>query len=141
MVDYAEDGNNEIRRWSASRIIAAVILLFIIAGGLAYGIYSWTYNNTTHSTARASNSSSSNSGSTPPVPISSPTHNNGSSSSNVAAPNNGEGTSSTPVSTTPAPTATQLTNTGPGDTALIGFMVATVLGTVIHYRWRRIRQS
>jgi hypothetical protein len=34
-----------------------------------------------------------------------------------------------------------LSNTGPGDTALYGFISATIIGTLSHYGWRRFRRN
>lgn len=125
----------EPRRWAPSRIASAAILALLVLGGIAYGIYSLTGgsgNNNKSSTSNSQNltapkpktSQAPKTSSTPPA--------TSGSSSTSAANGSSSATSSQGGS---------LSNTGPGDTALIGFVGATLLGTAVHYGWRKLRQA
>ncbi len=122
------------RRWSATRIASAAILLIVILGAVAYGIYSWANSgsNTKHNQT-ASNSVTNNSANNLAQPF--PKTNSSGSNSSAGA----SGSTTNGVSGQSASNSSTLTNTGPGETALIGFMAATAVGTLIHYGWRRHR--
>lgn len=110
-----DNGSNMPMRWAASRIASAVILILLVLGGLAYGIYSLV-----------------NSSDTTPTPHST-THTKQAPITKVTAPT----PSSSIAAQTPSDTQTQLTNTGPGDVALIGFIGASLIGGLGHYAWRK----
>ena len=127
------DSNNESgqpRRWELSRIASAAVLVLIALGGLAYGIYSLIGNSTP-----------SNSGvNAPPASSTRPTQ---SVSPNSQLPSNYSSVSGTPslsnnaAQNSSSSSGVQLSNTGPGNVALYGFVIASLLGTVGHYGWRR----
>lgn len=153
----------EPRRWSSSRIISAAVLIVIVLAAIAYGVYNLTQNGNSRSntainsgnlvapTPSKSNSNTTklNSGTShgvngPSHKTTSQTKSNTKSNSSTGVASNA-GTASTNGSAnpagTPAPTApsNQLTNTGPGDSALFSFMFVAFLGSVAHYGWRKHR--
>lgn len=129
-------------RWSLSRIISAVILLIIVVVGISYGIYDLTSkgsNSANHSVSNGSHLVNP----TPPTSTknkSTTTNtkgvNNPAISTNANTNNATKQTTSTSP-TTPAVSSNKLTNTGPGDVAVIGFIGAFSIGFAIHYSWRR----
>lgn len=145
MADIAPD--IEPREWSVRRIATTVILLILLVGGVVYSIYSFTRgsgpSNSNQAISNSSNgaisskpkesggSTNKSSASPSPAPSSSPVVGSASGSSQ-----------SSPTATPAAPNnsgASQLTNTGPGDTAFISFAVASIVGTIGHYGWRKFR--
>lgn len=137
----------DTRRWSASRIASAAVLLVLVLAAIAYGIYSWVASGSSSSKTTATNQQL-----TAPVPNSksgsSTTNNkttnsknttkstsNGAVSSSVGS--NGTNAAKSASGSSSTAGTTSLSNTGPGDTAAIGFIAASVLGTAFHYGWRR----
>jgi len=126
-------------RWSLSRVVAAVIILIIVLGGIAYGIYSVTQNgsNTKQTIAKSNHLVN-------PTPPTSASNNN---QKKTVAPSTTSGKSSAAVnkntssSTTSSTSSSsgQLTNTGPGNTAIVGFISAFLFGMLLHYLylWRK----
>lgn len=136
----------DTRRWSASRIASASVLLLLVLAAIAYGIYSWVASGSSSSKSTAINqhivapapntkngsSPKSNKSTTSKTTVNAPAK--GSSSVSANAGSNG---TSTAKSASGSTATTSLSNTGPGDTAAIGFVAASVLGTALHYGWRR----
>ncbi len=149
--------DNEPRKWSVSRIASAAILLILFFGGIAYAIYSFTQGSGSSSNQAASNNqtlpgitqqkSSPSTGSTKSsTPKSSAPTGSGNTSSTktttgASSAGSGQQSSQSTGSSTTAGSSSQLANTGPGDTALIGFVVASILGTISHYGYRKARSS
>ncbi len=143
-------GSEEPRRWAPSRIASAAVLVILVLGGVAYGIYSLTSSGGSGSNSPFSTKN--NQHLTSPKPKSSnnaPIANNNSSSSNKSTSGSTKSTNDTSTSGGSTPSSggssttsgQQLSNTGPGDTAIIGFAAAAVLGTVAHYGWRKLRSE
>lgn len=148
------NGSGEPRRWAPSRIASAAVLVLLVLGGIAYGIYSLTSNGSNNSNNVNPNSSKSQnltnpapqkgtSKSTPPK-----TATNGGKTSTSGSKSSGTSSSSSSASSsasggaTPSTTANgQLSNTGPGDVAAVGFVVASVVGAFAHYGWRKFRSA
>ncbi len=123
-----DDDGNEPRRWAPSRVASAGILVVLILGGLAYGIYSLVNTSSTTTTHPHT-----------VAPALKPKQN-----SSPAKPTTTPGattTSPAPFSSAKVPPSNSLSNTGPGDTALYGFISATIIGTLSHYGWRRFRRN
>ncbi len=113
-------------RWAAKRIASAIILVALILSGLGYGIYS-ILNNSSSPAVSKPQSSSKVAASKPK-----PTTNNPPSSSVSSA-------ASGSTAVVPAATASgQLTNTGPGDVAIIGFMGVSLIASLAHYGWAKL---
>ncbi len=128
MAEVPDSGNSSLRRWAPSRIASALVLVIVILGGAAYGIYTLTSS----SPSKPSVSSQSPKEQSTKSPNSGT--NNSSSGSNPGSSN------STP-STNQGNSSGSLTNTGPGDTALISFIAFSAIGTVTHYALRKLRSS
>ncbi len=135
-----EENNN--MKWSISRIISAVVLVLIVLGAIAYGIYSLTQSSspshnqtatTTHLTAPSPNTKSKSS--------SKNKTNAAANKQPVASANTAPSTTNQPSSSTVSGSSKQLTNTGPGETALYGFILASIIGYSIHFFWRKIQNS
>ncbi len=128
------------RRWAINRIVSVAILMLLVLGGVAYGVYNLTSgssSNLLHKTKTTTNESHLAS------PVRQKKTNNSSNSYNQtnlstgsigAASNKATGLSVTPSSG-------QLTNTGPGNVAFVGFGIVTVISTIFHYGWRKRRTS
>lgn len=124
-----DDNGNEPRRWAPTRVASAAILLVLVLGGLAYGIYSLVNTSSTNTTTHphaVEPALKPKQNSAPVKPTTTPSTTT---------------TSPAPSSSTTAPQSHSLTNTGPGDAALYGFMAATIIGTLSHYGWRRFKRN
>jgi len=121
------DGSNEgtPTRWSVSRVIAAVFVLVVILAGVGYGIYSLTRP------TKASPAVSSHL-------VAPKTTTNKPTTSPTTKPTT---TQVKPAVTPPPATTKQLTNTGPGNIAIIGFLAAFLVGAAFHYGWRNKHHS
>jgi len=136
--DSSSNEQQHPREWSLSRVAGAVVILIVVLGGIAYGIYSLTNSST--STKPTTSQSSHLVNPTPPPTTSktkTSTKPSNTSSTNGADAAKSSNQNSSSASTSPTSNSTQLTNTGPGDVAIIGFIVAFVLGGAIHYLWRK----
>ncbi len=135
MSDSSSNEQQHPRAWSLSRIAAAVIIVIVVLGGIAYGIYNLTKSSapTKPTTAQSSHLVNPTPPSTTTKTKTSTTKSNNTSSASAA---NSSSQNSSSLSTSSS-THTQLTNTGPGDVAIIGFIVAFVVGGAIHYLWRK----
>ena len=144
--------DNEPREWSFSRIASAAILLILFFGGIAYAVYSFTQGSGSNSSSKQSAtnilpSQSTGSGVKPKTQTKSSStsktapSNNATTSKSQAATSNSGASSGTSTAQSATAGTSQLTNTGPGNTAMIGFIVAAVLGTIGHYGWRKARSS
>lgn len=154
-----DQGSEESRRWAPSRIASATVLVLLVFGGIAYGIYSLTSSSGSGSNNNNPLSTSNNQHLTSPKPRSSNTHsvtnNNSPSTTNKSASggssvgaktsdgvSNISGTAPSVSNNSSAPQSNQqLSNTGPGNIAMIGFVVAALLGTIAHYGWRKLRSN
>ena len=125
------------RRWSATRIASAAVLLIVILGAIAYGIYAWVNSGGSgkHNQTASNSVTNSSPNNNLAQPFPKANNSNGSGSTNGSSANNSTSGQSAANSTT------QLSNTGPGDTTLIGFLAATVTGTAVHYGWRKLRSN
>ncbi len=112
-------------RWAAKRVASAAILVILILGGLSYGIYSLVNTGSSPTVSKPQSSSSSKTKAALPKQT----------ASNV--PSTSTSQASTPTSST-SQTSGQLTNTGPGDVALIGFISVTFVAALAHYTWRKL---
>ncbi len=122
-------------RWSASRIISAAVLLIVVLGAIAYGIYSLATGGGSKPNIAVNNSHS--------FPAPNSNTQPGSNSSPATSPGSGSAATNSTGSSSQTGTAStsNLSNTGPGDTALIGFMAAFIIGTTAHYGWRRLHSG
>ena len=123
-----DDNGDEPRRWAPSRVASAAILVVLVLGGLAYGIYSLVNTSSTTTTRPHA-----------VEPALKPKQN--SAPAKPATTPSATTTPTAPSSSTTAPQSHSLTNTGPGDAALYGFMAATIIGTLSHYGWRRFKRN
>jgi hypothetical protein len=113
-------------RWAAKRIASAAILVLLILGGLSYGIYSLVNTGSSPTVSKPQSSSK--------VKAPAPKQTTTSTSPSVASQ------ASTPIPTpTTAQTSGQLTNTGPGDVALVGFISVTLVAALTHYGWGKLK--
>ncbi len=135
MSDSSSNEQQHPREWSLSRIAAAVIIVIVVLGGISYGIYNLTKSSapTNPTTAQSSHLVNPTPPSTTTKTKTSTTKSSNTSSASAA---NSSSQNSSSLSTSSS-THTQLTNTGPGDVAIIGFIVAFVVGVAIHYLWRK----
>jgi predicted PurR-regulated permease PerM len=122
-------------------VFAAVIILIIVLGGIAYGIYSVTQNgsNTKQTIAKSNHLVN-------PTPPSASKNNqkktvapSTTSGKSSAAVNKNTSSSTTSSTSSTSSSSGQLTNTGPGSTAVVGFISAFLLGMLLHYLylWRK----
>lgn len=134
------------RRWAPSRVASAAVLALLVLGGIAYGIYSLTAGSSGPSSSTSTIGGTHLVNPAPQAATNPPTGSSKSSPSKTApAPSSKTPATSSPSSSSPSSTGAsstgQLTNTGPGDTAFIGFVSAAAIGTILHYSWRKWRQS
>jgi hypothetical protein len=126
MGEISDNDDVGLRKWSISRIASAILLALIVLGGAAYGIYSLVSSgpskpSVTHHVATNQSAKSPKAATTTPPSTKSTT-----------------GESSSPnTNSNVAPSSGNLTNTGPGEDALIWFGAATAIGTAGHYLLRR----
>ena len=117
-----DDGFSPPMRWAARRLLIAAVLVALIIAGLVFGIYSILNN--------SSVSAPSIKGSNHSLSTKAPSTAKTTSNSNVAQQNQNQTSTTTTQQS-------QLINTGPGSSILVGFFAFSVLGTVMHYTWRR----
>lgn len=139
------NGSIEPRRWAPNRIASAAVLALLVCAGVAYGIYSLTSSNGSNQSTTSGNqqltSPSPNSRGSTKAPSSSQPSSKGSANSQPSVSSNSGSNSSTTTSGGAVSQGGQLTNTGPGDTAVIGFGIAFMVGTLGHYSWRKLRSN
>lgn len=133
-MDNIEIPPQQSRQLSINRVVLAVLGLIIILVGAVYGIYSLSQPSARNKPAVSTNK----------LVSPHPANNNQTNSSAATTPNkNGSVASNSGTAQSnnqPGTGSSQLTNTGPGDTAAIGFIVATMFGAAIHYSWQRKQQ-
>jgi type VI protein secretion system component VasK len=122
--------DSESRNWPLLRIISASLLVLVVLALIGYGIYSVVNNN-------SSNKVATNALPKTPAGISQQQNNSATNpNSNQAGGAPTSGSSATTMPSSPS----QLTNTGPGNSVIIGFSLAFAGGTALHYVWRRQKQ-
>lgn len=132
MTDQNIDGS---RKWSVSRILAASLLCLILALAIAFGIDRLIAPNATTKVSKVHQSQSVIK--RPPKSFfnSAPTTN----SATNPATKPSQSASSSGQNNQPASGSSQLTNTGPGDVAVYGFLIATPLGALVYNLWLKRR--
>lgn len=126
----SEEENNNLK-WSGTRIVSAAVLSLLVLAAIAYGIFTLVNNGSIVSNKPVTQKHQIAS---VPSPAPGQKNNNNAASNNSAKSNQtnnsivGNSNSSSSLSSTK-----QLTNTGPGQTALYAFIGAVIVGYSIRY--------
>jgi len=121
------------RRWSISRIIAAILLCLVLASAISFGIDKLITSNAKPKSDKIHQSKS--------VIKQPPKSFFNSAPTTSSTTNSSKAVSSSGQNTQSVSNSSQLTNTGPGDVAFYGFLIATPLTAIIYNSWLKRRLS